>query len=131
MLTRHLFAVALGSVLALPATAKAEELNAVETQELLSQGPWQIQTGGEINYFLWNSDGTLCVKMYDPNADSCDDSGKWTRDGTNVCYELSWWGKGVDLHDLCFRVIRTESDDYEAVDGLGLPALRFTVPKSN
>lgn len=131
MLMRQLFVVAIGCILILPAIAKAEKLNADKTQELLSQAPWQIQTGGEINYFLWNPDGTLCVKMYEPNAESCDDSGTWTRDGTNVCYKLPWWGKGVDLHELCFHVVRTDSSHYEAIDKVGLPALRFTVPESN
>ena len=127
MLTRHLFAVAIGCIFMLPEPATAEELNADETQELLFRGPWQIQTGGETNYFLWNSDGTLCVKMYDPNADNCDDSGTWTRNGAKVCYELPWWGKGVDLHDLCFNVAKTEAESYEALDGLGLPALYFSL----
>ena len=111
--------------------AKAEELNADQTQALLFQGPWKIQTGGEINYFLWNSDGTLCVKMYDPNAETCDDTGTWTRDGANVCYVLTWWGKGVDIHELCFNVVRVETGDYEALDAAGLPALRFAMSDSD
>ena len=105
----------------------AKELNAAEAKELLVRGPWQIQTGGEINYFFWKSDGSLCVKMYDPNAEKCDDMGTWNRQGNKVCYKLPWWGKGVDLHDLCFQIDMGDGGKYTAIDGLGLPALSFTM----
>ena len=68
--------------------------------------------------------------MYDPNAENCDDSGTWTREGTEVCYELPWWGKGVGISDLCFNVTKTQDGSYEALDAIGLPALYFSLGES-
>lgn len=118
-------------VLSISTMAKAQELNADETQALLIQGTWKIQTGGEYNYFLWNPDGTLCVKMYDPHAENCDDSGTWTKDGIKVCYKLQWWGKAEDIHDLCFNTVKTGPVNYEALDANGLTALLISIPNSD
>ena len=119
--------IVLGCSLVLAGNAGARELDAEETDALLSRGTWQIQTGGEVNYFLWKSDGSLCVKMYDPKAEKCDDLGTWNREGNKVCYKLPWWGKGVGIHDLCFQVDEGEEGKYTAMDDLGLPALNFTM----
>jgi len=131
MLTRRLLAIVTGLVLAISGAVKAEELNADDTQALLIQGLWKVESGAVYNYFFWNSDGTLCVKIYDPQAESCDDTGTWTRDGTEICYELQWWGKAYDLHELCFHIAKTESSGYETIDATGLAALRFTILESN
>jgi len=127
MYTRYLYILLIEYSLVLTGSAVAEELDAAKTEELLFRSPWQIQTGGEVNYFLWKSDGSLCVKMYDPNVEKCDDTGTWNRDGNKVCYKLPWWGTGADLHDLCFHVDEGEAGKYTAMDDLGLPALTFTM----
>lgn len=105
----------------------AEELDASQTEELLSGGPWKAtDTGAIYNYWIWNPDGTLCVKANDPAAESCDDTGSWTRERTEVCYELQWWGKAYGLDKGCFHINKADSG-YEAIDPSGLPSLRFTV----
>lgn len=53
----------------------AETLTAEKTKAQLFEGPWQIEAGVSFNYFLWDPDGTLCVKLFDPQADTCDDTG--------------------------------------------------------
>ena len=110
--------------------AEAGELNAEEVQTLLFEGTWKIQVGAGHDYFIWNSDGTLCVKLYDPNDEACDDHGTWTLDGATICYEVQWWGKAEDLHRLCFDTVEIDSGEYDAVDFTGLSALRFSVGRS-
>lgn len=126
--TRKWIVIAFFAVM-ISGAASAQELSAEQTEALLFQGPWKVQTGGEHNYFLWRPDGRLCVKMYQADAEACEDDGTWTVKQDQVCYELQWWGKAEDLHALCFRVKAT-SEDYEAIDALGLPVLRFTVTQS-
>ncbi len=63
--------------------ANAEQLNAAETEAVLLEGSWKLtDTGAVYNYWSWSSNGTLCVKANDPQAENCDDTGSWTRDGT-------------------------------------------------
>ena len=131
MLSRYLIAIATVLILAVSGTVKAQELNADETQALLVQAPWKVEAGAVLNYFLWNSDGTLCVKMFDPQAESCDDTGSWTRDGTEVCRKLEWWGKAYNLHEACFHIVKTESGGYETISANGLTELKFTMLDSN
>lgn len=127
MPTRYLIAIATVITLAVSGTVKAQELNADETQALLIQAPWKVEAGGVHNYFLWTADGTLCVKMYDPQAESCDDTGTWTRNGTEVCRKLEWWGKAYNLHEACFHVVKTASGGYETISANGLTELQFTM----
>lgn len=131
MRTQCLLAVTVGLALAASAVAKAEDLTADATQALLIEGPWQVEAGATFHYFLWNSDGTLCVKIYDPQSESCDDSGSWTRDGTEVCYRLQWWGRAYDQHAGCFRIVKSESNGFETIDAAGLPELKFTIVDSD
>ncbi len=149
MRSRYLIAIATVLALAVSGTVKAQELNADETQALLIQAPWKVEAytpaltargrhprppsaiGGQRANFLWNSDGTLCVKMFDPQAESCDDTGTWTRDGTEVCRKLEWWGKAYNLHEACFHVVKTESGGYETISANGLTELEFTMLDSN
>lgn len=131
MPTRHILAIAAGLAFAMSGTVRAEELDPNQTQALLFQGPWKVESGATYNYFFWASDGTLCVKIHDPHAQGCDDTGTWSRDGTEVCYELQWWGKAYDFHQGCFRIVRSESTGYETIDALGLTGLRFTMLESN
>ena len=111
-------------------SASADALDAAQTENLLAQGPWHIQTGGETNYFIWREDGTLCVRMYDPAAEACDDEGTWTRDGSEVCYELSWWGSAYGQDAVCFTVEPVEEGpvDFHAKEKNGMTALYFSVP---
>ena len=81
-----------------------------------------------MNYFLWDPRGTLCVKQFDAADESCDDTGEWTIDERQVCYDLEWWGEAVDLHELCFHVIAGADGVYQAKDENNLTALTFTVP---
>ena len=120
-----------GLALTFCAEAMAQDLNADETQSVLAAGPWRVEAGATGNYFLWNTDGTLCVKMYDPHAESCDDSGTWTRDGTEVCYQLQWWGKAYDQHEGCFRIANAERGGYATIDAAGLPELTFSIVASD
>lgn len=106
--------------------AGAEPLDDGATEALMFRAPWHVQTGGEINYFVWRPDGTLCVTMYDPAADACDDEGPWTREAGEVCYTLDWWGKAVEIHDLCFTV-EGGPETFQAKDEVGLTALTFSV----
>lgn len=108
--------------------AFSDELDAAQTQDLLFRAPWAIQAGGAINYFVWDADGTLCVKQFEADEENCDDTGSWSIDGPQVCYSLEWWGKAVDLHELCFRVDAGASGEYKAKDENNLTALTFSVP---
>lgn len=94
-------------------TVKAQELDAAETRALLAQGPWQMASGGGSSYYFWESDGTVCVKKWDPAAEGCDDTGTWTRKGTEVCYDLEWIGKSVGYSQGCFHVAKLEDEDYD------------------
>ena len=108
----------------------AEGLDAAQTQNLLAKGIWHIQIGGVWNYFTWNEDGSLCVRMYDPAAESCDDEGSWRRDGSEVCYELTWWGSAYGQDAVCFTVEPVEGGpvDFRAKEPNGMTALYFSVP---
>ena len=120
-----------GLALTYSAGAMAQNLNADETQTVLTAGPWRVEAGATYNYFIWNADGTLCVKMYDPHAESCEDSGTWSRDGTEICYQLQWWGQAYDQHEGCFRIANAEPSGYEAIDAAGLPELTFSIVGSD
>lgn len=111
-------------------SASAEGLDAAQTQDLIAKGAWHIQTGGETNYFIWNEDGSLCVRMFDLAAESCDDAGSWSRDGAEVCYELTWWGSAYGLDAVCFTVepVAEGPVDYHAKEKNGMTALYFSVP---
>lgn len=123
----HLLLVIIGLAVAISSAATAEELSAEETEALLFEGPWEIEAGATFNYFQWEPDGTLCVKMFDPQAAKCDDTGSWTRNETIVCYQLQWWGKTYDEHQGCFEIVETEPGSYETFDAGGLPGLKFTI----
>jgi hypothetical protein len=123
----HLSAFIVGLSLTVGPAAKGEKLTAEETKSLLFEGPWQIETDVSFNYFLWDPDGTLCVKLFDPQADTCDDTGSWFRNETIVCYLLQWWGKTVNERQGCFQIVKTEPDVYETLDAGGFSGLKFTV----
>jgi len=115
-------------------TVKAQELNAADTRALLAQGPWLTATGGGGGYRVWNSAGTICVKGDKPAAEGCVDSGTWTREGTEVCYQVEWHLKSVGMNKGCFYVSRLEGNDYdyEAVDAdNGVRFWRFNVLSSD
>lgn len=128
-LSRLVAATAVVGMLGL-SNVSAEGLDAAQTQTLLAKGVWHIQTGGEWNYFTWNEDGTLCVRMYDPAAASCDDEGNWSRDGSQVCYELTWWGSAYGQDAVCFTVEQVEDGPvgFHAKEPNGMTALYFSVP---
>ena len=123
----HLSAFVIGLSLAVNAAAKGDKLSAEETKALMFEGPWQIEAGGSFDYFLWDPDGTLCVKLIDPQADRCDDTGSWFINDTIVCYRLRWWGKIENQRQGCFQIVETEPGHYEALDAGGFLGLKFTV----
>ncbi len=108
----------------------ADPLPADAIQALMSQAPWEMQTGGETNYFVWNDDGSLCVRMYDPAADSCDDEGIWSFDGSEICYELTWWGSAYGQDAACVTVepVAEGPVGYHAKEPNGMTLLYFSVP---
>lgn len=110
--------------------AFADPLAPESTEALLAQAPWHVQTGGLTNYFAWNDDGTLCVRMYDPAAASCDDEGRWSRSGSEICYELTWWGSAYGQDAACFTVERAEKGpvEFHAREPNGMTLLYFSVP---
>ncbi|MBK0399958.1 hypothetical protein H0I76_12220 [Limibaculum sp. M0105] len=110
--------------------AHADPLAPESTQKLMAQAPWHIQTGGLTNYFLWNDDGSLCVSMHDPAAASCDDEGSWSRNGSEICYKLTWWGSAYGQDAACFTVERAAEGpvDFHAKEANGMTLLYFSVP---
>ncbi|MCL5776770.1 hypothetical protein M1105_07195 [Limibaculum sp. FT325] len=111
-------------------SALADPLSPENTQKLMAQAPWHIQTGGLTNYFFWNEDGSLCVRMHDAAAESCDDEGKWHRSCSEICYELTWWGSAYGQDAACFKVERAEGSpvDFHAKESNGMTLLYFSVP---
>lgn len=124
---RHLIAFLTSLCLPMDSAGYADKLTAEETKALLFEGPWQIEVGVSVNYFVWNANGTLCVKLFDPQADTCDDTGSWFMNGTIVCYRLNWWGKTDNQRQGCFQILEIEPGIFETLDAGSLPSLRFTV----
>ena len=112
-------------------SALADPLDAEAVESLMFRAPWHIQTGGETNYFIWRDDGGLCVRMFDPSAETCEDQGTWTRDGAQLCYELGWWGAAIETDKLFFTVepVHQQPVDFHGKDSKGLTALYFSVPE--
>jgi len=115
-------------------TAKAQELNAAETRALLAQGTWKSAgVSGTKSYEIFAPEGTLCIKK-NPAAEKCHDSGTWTREGTEVCYEYRWYLGSTGARQACFYVASLDGDDYdyEAIDAdNGIRLFRFTVLNSD
>ena len=117
-------------LLPIAAPTSAEQLDAAQTEAVLLGGPWKAtDTGVVYNYWFWNADGTLCLKANDPKVESCDDTGSWSRDGNEVCYELQWWGQVYGLDKGCIHIDKVESG-YEIIDANGMTSLRFTILES-
>lgn len=130
----HLLISITSLFIAMSATAKAQQLNAAETQALLAQGTWKSAGDtGTASYEIFAPDGTLCIKK-NRAAEKCRDSGTWTREGTKVCYKYEWYLESTGARQACFHVARLDGDsyDYEAIDAdNGLRLFRFTVLNSD
>jgi len=114
-------------------SAIADPLDAEATEALMFAAPWHIQVGGEWNYFIWRDDGSVCVRMYDPAAEACEDEGSWSRDGSELCYELTWWGSAYGQDAACFTVEPVEEGpvDFHAKEPNGMTLLYFSVPEAD
>ncbi len=116
------------AVLAGSLPAQAGELGEAQIRDLIAQDFWRVESGASDNFFIWQPDGTLCVKVHAPGDDGCDDAGTWKQDGDRLCYGLSWWGRAYDMHEACMRISRPSGGPYEMIDANGLVAWRFEVP---
>ncbi|MDX1711962.1 MAG: hypothetical protein R3316_12595, partial [Rhodovibrionaceae bacterium] len=120
MRTDRALPIILAALIALQAGAEAGELDGAEIEDLLREDYWRVESGASDNFFVWRSDGTLCVKVHAPGDEGCDDAGPWKQDGDRLCYELEWWGKAYGMHEACMRVSRSQGGAYEMIDANGL-----------
>lgn len=81
------------------------------------------------NYWSWKKDGTLCIRLWEPNG-KCDDTGKWSLDAGRVCYELGWWGNAYSSDKSgCFRISQAGKGGYRTIRDDGFAMSEFTVLK--
>jgi len=120
-------AVFAGPAPAQKASQVEKVLDATAARKLLSDRLWHLKpAGGTLYYWTWKSDGSVCVRFWDPNA-KCDDTGKWKLDRNRVCYELTWWGESLKFRSACFRIVDRGEGRYGAIEDNDLPFFDFTV----
>ena len=111
------------------APVAADNLDAKTLSGLVSGHTWQQENtvGGGYLYWVWNSDGSVCLR--EEKTGSCMDTGRWKLDGDSVCYELSWWGKSGGYNARCNRVAGKGGGRYEMVPVNGVTTFPFTILK--
>ena len=113
------------------APAAAQTLDTDGAKKVLVGKTWAESKpeGDGKNYWSWKKDGTLCVRLWEPEG-KCDDSGKWTLKAERVCYELGWWGNAYSNDKSgCFRISKASNGRYHTVRDDGFAMTEFTVLK--
>ena len=69
----------------------------------------------------------VCLRLFDEDAETCDDSGPWTLENGRVCFRMQWWGLADQTTSGCFRIVRTNGDGYQAIDDKGVLLFDFSI----
>ena len=112
----------------LAAALAAQTLDTQGAREVLRAGTWDAADfGGYDRYWEWREDSTVCLRLFDEDAETCDDSGSWTLENGRVCFRMQWWGLADQSTSGCFRIVRTKGDGYQAIDDKGVLLFDFTI----
>ena len=95
--------------------AAAQSLDGAAVQKLALQGTWVSEKPLK-NWmsWSWSEDNKVCLHLVNPKG-KCADTGTWTINGDVMCYELTWWGKSMDVRNNCFTVQAHGDGQFEAL----------------